>query len=303
MRQRAGLRWALRLAGPLLLILILVRTDLNWFLERLSQLPIPTLLAAIALTLPIVGLRAWRWRIFLPQPRPAPMESLRIYAVGALLGALTPAQIGEFGKVFSPLSSGSGGAASLFWATLLDRLSDLVVVLLGAAILLLVYQPFKGAAWLPIGGLALCLAALPLCFKPGFRAWSLHKTKHLWQRVPTAWRQAYPRLSASRVLGGLALSTLAWLLNWAAIWLTATAMGLAIPFFFLAGALCCAALFSMLPITILGMGTRDAALIVLLAPLDIDTPSALALSSIVLFLRIIYAVICALASWTPDRKK
>lgn len=300
-KHRRALRWAWRLAGPLLLIFFLTRIDLAWLLERLRHLTVAAVSTAIALTLPIVVLRCWRWRLFLPHPRPAIGATLRVYAVAALLGALSPAQLGEFGKVFAPLPRAAGNAASFFWATLLDRLLDVVVVLLAAAMFLAVFQPFTNARAVILVGLGIGLVVLALCFKPEFRFWLKNRLKLLPQRFPASWRGAFPHVHFTHYLVGLALSLLAWLLNWSAIWVTATAMGLAIPFFYLAGVMAGAALLSLLPVTVLGIGTRDAALIFLLAPLGIDTPSALALSSVVLFLRVLYATICALASWTPGR--
>ncbi len=287
-------RWLLKLIGPALLVFFLMRIEPAWFMQKITGVGLLPFSLAFLLTIPILWLRVCRWRMLLGT-RPLPyMETFRVYALFVLMGSFTPGQVGELGKALY-LRSKNYEPGLAWFSTFLDRILD-VVFLVGCGFLL-----FWGYEGLPGGVLAgvllLALGSL-LLFKLGSKVWPVWRRKWLQrkaQQLKTFLDGAnfsLPSYTPATLLGAMLPTSFAWLLNWAAIWVLARAMGLEIPFFFLCWAMTAAALLALLPITVMGMGTRDAVLIFMLARIDIDGTSALALSAMVLLLRLIYIAIC-----------
>lgn len=302
---RAAWRRRMRHAiGPLILVLILWTLDPRELFRALGAAEVGPLLAAYLVPLPAIALRSLRWRVLLGR-RGAPWRSrelLALYAQSIAAGVATPGRVGELAK--GALVAGRGvGLAHGLWSALLDRLADLGFLALlasGAAALHAAPGLGRGALVAPVA-LALVAGGPALAFLSGPGA----------QQLGARWLARLGRGPAVEVLPdagtgagaalGCALLTVAsWALTYAANDLYCASLGLGVGYLEIAGISAVASLVAALPISIAGAGTRDAALILLLAPYGATPAQAVALSALMLSNVLFVGALCALAYlWTP----
>jgi glycosyltransferase 2 family protein len=302
--RRFRWRWALHLIGPAILVALFLRVDVAATFAALRRCDLRLVAAALVLLPPLLLLRNHRWVLLLHgQGVPVSFrEALPVYAFSVVAGAVTPGRVGEFVKVFFVRGrSNSMGAALL--SVFLDRLLDvLVLAVAGVAAL----AGFSGASTGPLLALSIALAGaavgvVAVSAGAGSRDFLARLLEHV---IPGA-----TGAHAGRVYRdfGAALAALpprwwvipgaetlaAWLLNWLAIQLMAFALGLSITFVQVAAVSAVTALLVLLPISILGVGTRDAAMVVLLGRIGVSAPAALALSALTLLLLLAWTALCA----------
>jgi len=278
-------RWALRALGPVLFGVLLWYADTDALAALLANAaPLP-LLAAALINVPILFMRAERWHQLLTPDAPTRRETVPVYALGVFAGTFTPGQLGELAKIFFLESKGLTTAKST-WATIADRLLDLIVLSAHGLLFLWVFSSWP--VWTIPASFAVASAAIYAMMRIDS------------EKLPGPIRRLLLKVMLHRpparvFLPSILYTAAAWYLNWTAIWIGASAIGLEIPFLYLSGAMAACALLSILPISVMGIGTRDAALIFFTAPLGWASGDALALSMIVLFLRLAYSLPCALA--------
>lgn len=301
----------LRLAiGPVVLLLILLAIDRGALLESLRGARLAPLLLAGAVVLPPIALRALRWKCLLGPlvGRARYAELLRVYAAGIFLGTVTPGRVGEFVRVTEvPHLEGSrAGYAGALASVLLDRLFDVAVLFALAVFALGVLLPGEtGLGWVAGTGLA-----AGLLLWAGWQLVSASRLAALRARIagllPERARagalertgefaDAVRSLSAGRALAALVLTLLAWAIGYAANWLTSQSLGLGIGYLEIAGISALCSLAAMLPISVLGAGTRDAVLILILAGYGRSPAEAVAFSVLLLALTLWSGLISGVA--------
>ncbi len=204
------------------------------------------------------------WRLEAP-----PVALLGDVLASTLLNAVTVSGAGELYRVQAIVGRGAGAVDAAF-AVFADRILGLGIFA-SAALLGLVWT---GAAWLglafsgtsvvPIvlGGAA--VASVVLALTPTFRERLLDGLR----------RRRLPRATLAAI-AGLAIGTLScWVLSVACL---ARALGLEVPFGVLAATAPMVAVAAFLPITIGGIGVREAGYSLLLAPVGVSASGAIAL--------------------------
>ena len=294
MVARKGGAWLLRLSGPLLLLILLIRLDLDQVGSLLGRLEATAWLLACLCCLPILPLRAWRWFLLLEHRRPPFGQVLTVYAHSVLLGTVTPGGLGEMGKALY-LKSRQYGTGFAIWVTLWDRILDLIVLGVVAFVFVWAMTVIPLANLVLIGTLS---AAVACCIvAPWGKTLRLRLGRILGFTQNRLGDRGPGRYFPASSWSGLALSAAAWCLNWIAVWILAGAMGLALSPMMIAGLMACVVLAGLAPVTVLGLGTRDVTLLYFLLPLGFPHSEILALSLAVLVLRLGYALICLFFLW------
>ncbi len=317
-RPRLRLRQiAFRLIGLAVLALILLKVDLKATVSALAGLHWGYLLLAIAANVPMFGLKAWRWQEMLRMQgiRYPWRDAFLVFMAGLFLGLVTPGRVGEMSKALY-LKQDRGVPVSVGLANvLMDRLFDLyTILLLGAA----------GLVWfrlLPDWALALILAgtaasiALPvILLNRSLAAWALGLARRLplLRRCDARLTGAVGRfqeglrpLLTPRLVIPLLLTQAAYLIFFWQGRLLATAVGLQIGIGYLAMCLSVAGVVTLLPISISGLGTRDAALIAMFAPRGITASHTMAFSTLYFLTFYIIGGIIGAIAWQlkPLEKK
>ncbi|HZE89245.1 MAG TPA: lysylphosphatidylglycerol synthase transmembrane domain-containing protein [Verrucomicrobiae bacterium] len=290
MRGRRLGRWALRWIGPALFLAFWYVSDhaqIRGLLGRARWLP---LIGSAAINLALLVIKAWRWREIMKLQAIdygfAP--SVRAYTIASAIASWTPGRLGDFTKAFSVSREKGisfGRAAS---SVIADRLLDAFALTLVAA---------AGAGFLlgPVGGtVTWCLVALA-----GVIAWVLYRWTS--QAGPEKASAAFGRVGLARAgrelgdaIAGLEqmatpsgrrpalvafVSTLAsTLLTFLQGYLVAVSLGVPVAFLRLAAGLAGASIAALLPLTISGIGIREATLAFYLGPGGISLPQVVSFS-------------------------
>jgi uncharacterized protein (TIRG00374 family) len=301
-------RWGLRAIGPVLLAVVLFRLGTRETLEAIGQAAPAPLIAAYLLFLPSLALRSLRWQSLMsPQKvRLGFGETLSVYAFSILVGTVTPGRVGEFVKALHLRRKGVSLGMSLS-SVVVDRLLDVVFLLaFGALALWAVVFPGRAS-----GGHAAVIGILVLLL-PSLLWWASrgrgYQTTSRWlaaarsERLSQGYRDfaaGLRDLPAGTLAWALLLTGSAWAANFSAAYLLSLSLGFDVPYLPLVCMAAACSLVTLLPISLLGLGTRDLALIVMLAPYGVRSSGAVAFSTLILSMLLCNGVLSAFSLLTP----
>ncbi len=258
-RRRPWFRGVLpRAIGISILVLVLWRVGLSALVEQLGRLGFWSACLALGLSIPHLACKSERWRRMLHAAgiRVPVSHAFGAYLAGIAMGAFTPGRAGEFFRAWLPARRFGAPVAASLATVIADRVFDLAFLLLVSGL---------AAAWMwgHPASMALFFAALAAGFffqRPAAR-W-LHR---LLSRLPLpkdgmqtfwdAWSESmrFWPLLALWTLAGYAFMNLQ-------VYVMAWSMGVPIGFgelFLLFGL---ANTVALLPVSVLGLGTREAVL-------------------------------------------
>jgi glycosyltransferase 2 family protein len=300
-------RWLVRLIGPALLIFFLLRSDLGGIIANFGSLKLAPLVLSLLLYPIFIAVKAWRWNLLMHElgmQEPPLGYSMALYMIGLFLGGATPGQSGDFIKAWYLRERGQPLAPALF-SILLDRLFDfLIMALLG----LLGLVAFLGVLPRPLQYAAVAFAAAIILLTPALMArrprdWLMTRLVPLVpQRVRELverWRDQFaglslrPALLAKLLLAsiGSASSTIL------RIYLLFLALGLTnVPILAVVSSTALIAILQALPISVAGVGVRDAILIPMLGLYHYTPEQALSLSALFLLLNLEHILLGFLVS-------
>jgi len=306
-----GWRW-LRLAlGPGLLVVILSTLEPRALAQAFAGANPMLLVLAYLLPLPPIALRTWRWRVLLgPYARPWRFsELLALYAQSIAAGVVTPGRVGELAKGVMVARRGAPLGAALL-CTVIDRMADLgfLAVLAGGALPLVVLAPSRGGLWIWVLAAGTFAAMLLLWWvaasprgEPLRRRLVLSVEGSAAKPAEAPGATGEPAADPVRGFGrGVALRAAlltvgSWAVTYAGNYCFGLGLGLPLSYLEMAGISAVASLVASLPISIAGAGTRDAAMIAILAGYGIGSAQAVALSMLMLSNVLFAGAVCALA--------
>jgi uncharacterized protein (TIRG00374 family) len=289
------LRWqqiAFRLIGLAILGLILLRLDLEATVEVLAGAQWGYVLLALAANLLLFGLKSWRWRELLRmQGIDYPWrDAFLAFVSGLFLGLVTPGRVGEMGKALYlkqdrgvPVSEGLANV-------LMDRLFDLYTIMVLGTLGLIWFRLLPGWALAVLAAGTVTSLLFPLILlSERMAGWGLRLVGHtpllrnyrarLAAATARFQRGLRPLLRPGLVIP-LLLTLVAYALFFGQARLLALALDLSTGIGYLAVCLSVAGVITLLPISFSGLGTRDAVLIAMFAPLGLAAEQAVAFSTL-----------------------
>jgi glycosyltransferase 2 family protein len=252
----------LKCIGILLFLLILGRLDRGMLAGFVKAADPVLLVAALLALLTVFMVKAWRWHI-LVRATGIPVSaatSWAMFMIGVFLSIFTPAKLGDFGKVAYLKRDGldiKTGAVLV----IVERLAD--------AVLLFIFGIVSAGILFGREGVLIAITALAASII------LLAATAKLWKRLATAVTYCIHHHALVPVL---MTTTLGWALHFVWAVLLARSVGVSTPIPVLVAALTGASMMSVLPIAPSGLGTRDAALVVLLRPHGVAPEQSVALA-------------------------
>ena len=307
-RQRP-LGRAIRLIGLLLLAVLLVRIDLRQAAAILAEVHLLPLLLAIAANVPQLGLKAVRWWYLLRLQGVSyrPGRALLAYLASVYVGILTPGRLGEFVKALYVRQDTGVSVGEGMSSVLVDRLFDLYA-LIGAGtyglvmFARLVTLPGWALALVGLGVLASLAALLPCTGRLALRALAaLPLVRHQHGRLAAQVEGFYAslsRLASPRLLPAIAGTAVAHAILYAQCYLLALALDLPLRFGFVLFAMAAVNLVNLLPVTVSGLGTREATLTLLFGSVGLGPEVAVAYSALVFLTFYIAAGVAGAVAWT-----
>jgi len=292
------------LIGPLIFIYILYKIDLSKLIELLSSVKITFILLAIAV-LPLFFLiitLKWKKIINSCNISFSFKNTLFSFLKGTALGIITPAKLGELYR-FKYLQRISKSSFGISLATVvIDRLIDLVALLilglLSVLVLVHIYAIKISALMIALFFCFFIVCSIILTKKrymkkilnPFFRMFVPEDHK---QRIALHFHEFYKGLKSigvSTYLICIPYTLMIWTLNILVAYLLSEALVLEIPFWFMALVIPLVNIVSLIPISVSGLGTSQAAFIFTLSLIGISPESSVALSILVISLSLIRAV-------------
>lgn len=310
--MRKLLPWLLRLIGPALLLLFLVRSDFGQLYTILISANIWPILLSLLLLPPFLIIKSWRWRqLVRAMAMDLPLATaVGLYMVGIFLGATTPGQAGDLIKAWYLRDRGYPIAPALL-SVVLDRLFDLLVMAAVATLGIVAlgsYLPNQALRTALVVAIGLGLAVLTVVLVArGPRQWVL--TTLLPRVLPAKMKQALERWSNE--LSTLAMhpqlmvqvgvaSLISAGFTFFRLWLLFIALHISIPLYVVVGVSALIAVLQVLPISISGLGVRDTALIAVMAPYGYTTEQALSVAALFLLINIEHIIVGFIVSyWFP----
>jgi uncharacterized protein (TIRG00374 family) len=304
--------WLLRLLGPALLVLFLANANLAELWRTLRGALLWPIALSLLLMPPFVLIKALRWNRIM-QEMGIGLDyrtAAGLYTVGLFYGATTPGQAGDLLKALYVRDRGHPLAPATL-SVVLDRLFDLLIMAVLATVgvfalgALLPSRELQGAVVVLMG---LGLAALTVFLVArGPREWVLTVAlPRVAPRLKTTldrWNSELRTLTLrpSLVAELMLLSLGSAFFTFLRLWLLFLALGLtAVPLYVVIGASALIAVLQVLPISIAGVGVRDAVLIAILLPYGYRAEDALTLSALFLLINLEHIVVGFLFTfWYP----
>jgi uncharacterized membrane protein YbhN (UPF0104 family) len=251
------------------------RVDWQRMAEMLRQVRLELCLLAVGLYLVTQVVSSIRWKMLArPLGFQRPLTHFAsFYFIGMFFNLVLPTTVGGDVVRACYLDAGSGRRLAAFLSAFVDRLSGLLVLLCMACVAVC-FCPAGAPRWLPwsvwgsagAGVLGLCVLPRVTSFlKPGSR---LHR---LGTEVPQAMRLAARP-------GPLLLSGFVQAANVVIVQLVGQALGADVPARYYWVLVPMVSLLTMMPISLNGMGVREGAMVLFLAPMGVSYDAAISLS-------------------------
>lgn len=271
---------------------LLTRLDLRQVYEIIHEADLLLVIASVLAVVPLIFIKTIRWQGILRsqsvqfQTWPA----FQAYFGSLFVGFLTPGRLGEFVKALHVTHDCGVSSAQAFSSVLGDRLFDLYALLLvgGAALLTLTIGNTEVIAL--TGSVLLLTLPLVLFLNDTTFGWLQQvglRTGHLGRRLfaTGSWlpkmRLGLRQLTWSSLLVAIALTMLAYAIFFGQCYLLALALKLPVGFAPVSYAVALGSLVTLLPISVSGLGTREAAMIAYLGTVGVPAESALSFSLLV----------------------
>lgn len=269
--------------GLFIFVWIVKDIDFNHLKNSLSEINVLYFFLAIVLNLPNFFLKAYRWKIIMDAQKIfySIKDSFLMYGASSLLGLATPGKIGDFSKI-TYLKKDNYSLGRAFLGNFLDKFFDLVFISVFGIIALFfmrllphpIFNYFTMFKWL--GLIILALIGIMIFF--------FLKNKTAFYNFIFEILTDIKKFKLKSVFYIFFLTAGQWFTYFLIIYLIATSINLHhyVGFFYLSFSSAMAILIGLLPISIMGLGTRDAILIFLLSPLGIAKETIILFSLLIL---------------------
>jgi glycosyltransferase 2 family protein len=268
-----------------LLAMIYWQIDARHLAEVIAGVDPGWLTVGLGMVVPLTVLSALRLALLTPPGILGIGKAIRLTLLASTLNMVLPSKLGDIAKACGVMERGRIGGAQALALVVFEKGWDMAGLLTWCVLALLV-APGKGPGLWAV--LALVSALLAVCVAVLCSPWAARAMTEVVVRfgrlaaratsLSTAWSELLGRFwgRPGRAAALVVLSIFIWFLHLLQIWLFILALQAYAPFLaslFLAPL---ALLAGLLPLTFAGVGTRDAALVLLYQPY-FSTPTAVAL--------------------------
>jgi hypothetical protein len=252
------------------------RTDWARVAEAFASLRVELWLAAVGLYALTQIVSALRWQqLAAPLSFHRPLHQfISFYFIGMFFNLLLPTSIGGDVVRAEYLYRGGGQRLPAFLSVFVDRFSGLLVLVVLACLAMAVC-PITLPAWVPFSVYATGFGAIAgLVMLPILARWTdrFERTRRLVSGIRLYF--ANPGL----MISSTALSVLVQAANVAVVWLVGLSIGATVPASYYWVLVPMVTLLTLLPISLNGMGVREAGMVFFLAPLGVDSATAMTLA-------------------------
>jgi hypothetical protein len=284
--------WGLRLIGVVLLVVLLVQVDLAHVSQVLRTADPLLVVLAVSMVIPLILFKTIRWQGILRSQSVefALMPAFLSYFGSLFIGFLTPGRLGEFVKAVHVSQDCGISSGRAFSSVLADRLFDLGMLLVVGVAALLTLAPGEAELLALVASLLLIAVPFGLFLNDG----TFSRIQQVGSNLGAPGKKLFAhdgwladmrgglcQLSWQRLLIASLLTVLAYGIFFLQCYLLALALHLPLNYIQVSYAIALGSLVTLLPISISGLGTREAAMIAFLSTIGIAAEPALGFSLLV----------------------
>lgn len=258
----------LKIIGVALFIWVLSKIDLAELAQYITSANWPLLGVSFFVQYLIYAVKTVRWHIFVrsTEVQTSVWESWKLFNIGIFFANITPGKLGEFGKSAYLITAGVPKAHAV-GLIILDRLMDIMVILVIAIVSIGI---LFGWVW-SLAGLACASLLLPIISWIIISSITARNTLDFF-----GLKRFVPSILTLALT--LALTLISWSIYFVWAILLARSIGIDTSIHVLIAAFTLTGILSLLPIAPSGLGTRDLALLTLLAPYGVEAANTVALA-------------------------
>jgi glycosyltransferase 2 family protein len=295
------------LVGIALFFLIISKSNIGEIVYNIKNIYPPYLILALLVFFPLEFSKTLCWNYILKQQgiRYSLKDSFLMYCSGMYVGIITPGKIGEVAKAVYLQKDGHSIGKSLI-SIILDRISDfvflLLLIFLGSLFLATI---FKEQILVFIAGIAVAVLLFILSVKAGliknvskkiFYILIPEKYQKIWQINFQDFMAGFKVFKLRHYFIIFFITAFSWVFYYLQMYILAKGINMHVPFSYLMFSVTIAGFISLIPISVSGIGTRDAALILLFAPFFILKEQVIVFSTLIL-LMFVFAAFVGLICW------
>ena len=298
----------IRLVGLLILAYIITRINFKALLVQFKNINLYFLFTAISMNLFLIFVKAIRWKAFLIQQNLSisTKSAFSIYLSSLYIGFITPGRLGEISKALylkqkqvTSFYKGLSGA-------IMDRLLDLYFLILLGSVGVYYLSKGKGIN-LEFVFLFVIVLSLPIIILHPkvlnllthvlFRKISPKKFKDKIRESVNEFIEGINQIINPFLLYGILLTVFSYSLFFFQCFLIAKSIGLQISYFELALIMSIVNIITLIPISISGLGTREASMIFLFKLIGLSTETAISFSLLIFFVFFICGGLMGFIAW------
>lgn len=295
------------LIGFLILAIIIYKINLNNFYQIIEKINYQLLIPAILIAFPLILIKAYRWNYLkkIQGINYKLSDSFLMYGVGTAIGSLTPGRIGEISKISYLKKDGYSIGKSLT-SVIMDRLLDIFYLIIFSYLGIIFFFGFFKKTTLIYSFIIFSIILLYFIIKKQFYRQLIKKIftiiiplkyQKSWQTNFQDFLDGLIKYKNKNYFYLLFITFIAWLIYYFQIYLFAQSINLyQIPILHLILAITVSGFITLLPLSFLGIGTREITLVTLLSPLVVNIEIIIILSELILLDYIVLGIIGAI-SW------
>ncbi len=300
----------LPLAGILLFVWILSGMDLPDIISALFRADLRLFLSSLAVAAAVMLAKAFKWRALLKAQGTdaAFTEAVRAWLSGYFLGIITPGRIGEVSRAHYLRGRPAGRTLA---SVAVDRLQEMSILLCFAAAGAIAFSSSISGGAALLGAITMGLLAMAVLVAVFSRKGPARAVLRPFSGLPFirdrrgAFHDFYSGIGALKDWKVMAytslLTVLAWALTILQYDLLALSIGLELAYPFLFLAIPVVIVLDALPVSVMGIGTRDAALVFFFSLVSLSPESAVSFSLLMLMVYAITALVGLLA-WSSEHR-
>ncbi len=297
-----------QLIGILIFVIILWKLDLKIVFSLIADSQPFLLILSLILVVPFVVFKALRWKYLLKMQKfDYDIRNCTLaYLSSMYLGLVTPGRIGDFAKVLYLKKDGDIPISKGLSSVVVDRLFDLLI-LLSMASTGVIALALTWNILLIILFFMMLFVLILFIFTNEFAGKTImnilykiilpKKSRESAGIRFSAFYESVNQLKNIKIVYPLILSVLSYAFFYAQCYFIARSLSIPISILNVAFCISTANLISLLPISISGIGTRDATLISIFSILNLSKESALAFSIMFLFISNISTCLIGAVAW------
>jgi len=292
------------LIGIVIFILIIARLDFHELIFILSDINYFYLFLGFLMIFPMLITKVYRWNYLKKKQNINYLfkESLLMYGSGMYIGIITPGRLGDFTKIaYLKNNHCSLGKSSV--SVILDRVFDLFFLLIfGYLGLFLFFSLFANLIFILTLILILSLILLIIFLKTNSLKFLFKKAFNL--VIPSKYQKSW-KVNFKDFINGLKIYKIndyllvflitgfSWLFYYLQAFFLIKSVGITnISFLYISISITIVGLANLLPISVLGLGTRDAILILLFSFFSISQEMTVSFSFLILLMTVLIGLIC-----------